>query len=449
MSPRTPGMSVRGRLHALRQRPVIAAASSLFGSTLITSFLGFAFWAVAARFYSQADVGTASAGISAMQFLATVGVLGLGTLVIAEVRQPSGGQGLIAAAAIVASVASSLTAVLYVLLAPLIHAHLGPLGQGFGGVALFVAGVGMTGLTIILDQACIGLLRGGLQFWRNAVFATVKLALLPLGLVLPTIDGALAVYGAWLLGNVISVVTFYVHVRREGLRPRFRPHWAALGTLRGAAVSHHWLNLSSSGPRLILPIIVTSMLGPEQNAAFYAALLLVTFANIVPVHLTTALFSLARGDTEALAQESRHTLRLSVVVSLASGVIFALASPLLLAVIGREYVFAASSMAVLGLTTLPLAIKSHYMAICRVWDRLNRCAVVITVGGVLELLLAAGGAAIGGLVGVSAGYLLALTIEAVLLWPTVARAADLPLLLISRRNKRRRIPTQPEHSDHP
>jgi O-antigen/teichoic acid export membrane protein len=444
VSPDSSIRGVRSQLLALRQRPVIAAASSLFGSTLITSFLGFAFWAVAARFYSPADVGTASAGISAMQFLATVGVLGLGTLVIAEVRQPSGGHGLISAAAVVASVASSLTAVLYVLVAPLIHAHLGPLGQGVGGVALFVAGVGFTGLTIVLDQACIGLLRGGLQFWRNAVFAAVKLVLLPLGVLLPTLEGALLLYGAWLLGNAISLMTFYVHVRRMGLHPRLRPHWSSLGTLRGSALSHHWLNLSSSGPRLILPIIVTSMLGPEQNAAFYAALLLVTFANIVPVHLTTALFSLARGDTDALARESRHTLWLSVLVSVASGALFLLASSLLLRLIGREYVFAAFSMAVLGLTTLPLAIKSHYMAICRVHDRLNRCALVITVGGVLELLLAAGGAAVGGLVGVSTGYLLGLVIEALVLWPTVAKAAGMPLFLISRKGHRglRSAPTE-------
>ena len=46
--------------------------------------------------------------------------------------------------------------------------------------------------------------------------------------------------------------------------------------------------------------------------------------------------------------------------------------------------FAASSMAILGATTLPLAVKAHYIAVSRVWDRLNRCAAVITVGGVLS-----------------------------------------------------------------
>lgn len=425
-----------GRLLALRHRPVVAAASSLFGSTMITSFLGFAFWAVAARLYSVSDVGTASAGISAMQFLATVGVLGLGTLVIAEVRQQARGSGLIAAAAIVATAASSLAAAVYVVVAPLIHAHLGSLGAGAVGPLLFVAGVGLTGFTIVLDQACIGLLRGGLQFWRNAVFAAVKLALLPVGLLIPTLDGALAVYGVWLLGNLISLVTFQVQARRSGLHPQLRPHWSSLGALRGAALSHHWLNLSSSGPRLILPIIVTSILGPAQNAAFYAALLVVAFANIVPVHLSTALFSLARGDTESLARESRHTLRLSAVVSVVSAIGFLVASHLFLRIIGKDYVIATPAMMLLGLTTLPLTVKAHYMAICRVRDKLNRCAAVITVGGLLELVLAGVGAEVGGLSGVALGYLIALVVEAVVLWPTVARAADLPLLIFQTSGQR-------------
>jgi O-antigen/teichoic acid export membrane protein len=418
------------RLLALRQRPVVAAATSLFGSTMITSLLGFAFWVAAARLYSAADVGTASAGISAMQFLATVGVLGLGTLVIGEVRHHARGSGLIAAAAIAATTASMVAALLYVLVAPLIHAHLGPMGRGFIGPVLFVGGVGVTGLTIVIDQACIGLLHGGLQFWRNAVFASVKLVLLPVGALMHTPVGALLVYGAWALGNVVSLVTFFAQARRLGLRPSMRPHWNSLRVLRGAALSHHWLNLSSAGPRLILPVLVTSMLGPAQNAAFYAALLVVNFANIVPIHLSTALFSLARGATDALARESRHTLRLSFIVAVVSALIFLPTSHLILRLMGTDYLAATSSMMVLGLTTLPLLIKVHYIAVCRVQDLLNRCAVVITLGGLLELVLAATGASLGGLVGVALGYLLALMVQAVLLWPTVARAADVPLLMV-------------------
>jgi O-antigen/teichoic acid export membrane protein len=423
---------------ALRQRPVIAAAGSLFGSTIITSLLGFAFWVAAARLYAVTSVGTASAGLSAMQFLATVGVLGLGTLVIGEVRRSERSSGLIAAATIVATVASMTAGLLYVVVAPLVHVHLGPLGQGVLGPLLFVCGVGLTGFTIVVDQACIGLLQGAVQFWRNAVFAAVKLLLLPIGALMPSIDGALLIYCAWAVGNVVSLLTFCLHARRVGLRPSLRPHWGSLRALGGAALSHQWLNLSSAGPRLILPVLVTTILGPAQNAAFYTALLVVNFANVVPIHLSTALFSLARGATDALAVESRHTLRLSFIVAVVSGLLFLPTSGLILSVMGRYYEVATAAMMVLGLTTLPLLVKVHYIAVCRVRHVLNRCALVVTAGGLLELVLAAVGGYLGGLVGVALGYLLALMIEALALWPTVARAAQLPVCLIGSRYRRQR-----------
>jgi O-antigen/teichoic acid export membrane protein len=401
----------------------------LFGTTVVTSVLGFAFWALAARFYSSVDVGISSAAISAMQFLATVGVLGLNTLVIGEIRQHSDRAGFLTAAAIVATAASSLAATVYVLVAPLIQAHLGPLGRGLGGPLLFIAGVGLTGLVIVVDQSFIGLLRGEIQLWRNGVFATVKLLLLPIGMLLPSVEGAVVMYGVWVLANVVSLFTLLLHARRQKLRPRFRPYWKALRALRGAAIAHHWLNLASYGPRLILPIMVASMLGPALNAAFYTALLIVTFANIIPGHLATALFSLGRGDTAGLARESRRTLWLSAAVAVGSGVLFVPLSYPVLRIISADYVIATSSMILLGLTTLPLAVKLHYIAVNRVLDRLKTCAAVITGCGLLQLVLAAVGARIAGLVGVSAGYLTALIIEAILLWPTVARAAHLPVFL--------------------
>jgi O-antigen/teichoic acid export membrane protein len=429
------GTGLWTRVRALRDGPVVAAASHLFGSTVITSVLGFAFWALAARFYSPVDVGVSSAAISAMQFLAMVGVLGLNTLVIGEIRQHSNRAGLLTAAGIVATVASSLAALVYVLVAPLIQAHLGPLGQGVGGAFLFVAGVGLTGLTIVIDQSFIGLLRGEIQLWRNGVFATVKLLLLPLGILFPSVAGAVVIYGVWFLANVVSLFSLLLHARRQKLRPRFRPHWRALRALRGAALAHHWLNLASYGPRLILPIIVASMLGPALNAAFYTALLVVTFVNVIPGHLSTALFSLGRGDMAGLARESRRTLSLSAAVAVGSGVLFVPLSHPILRIISSDYVIATSSMILLGLTTLPLAVKLHYIAVNRVLGRLKTCAAVITACGVFQLVLAGVGAQIAGLVGVSTGYLVALAIEAVVLWPSVARAINLPVALVRlRRN---------------
>ena len=64
--------------------PIVRNAAALYGTTIITSILGFVYWFVAARLAPAAAVGTASAIQSAAQFLGIFCVIGLNTLLISE-----------------------------------------------------------------------------------------------------------------------------------------------------------------------------------------------------------------------------------------------------------------------------------------------------------------------------------------------------------------------------
>ena len=70
-------LSLRGRLivkplagiRDTLEGPIVRNAAALYGTTIITSILGFVYWFVAARLAPAAAVGTASAIQSAAQFL--------------------------------------------------------------------------------------------------------------------------------------------------------------------------------------------------------------------------------------------------------------------------------------------------------------------------------------------------------------------------------------------
>jgi len=412
----------------LANRPVFANAASLFGSTMITSALGFGYWVIAARLFPIHSVGIASAAVSAMQLLATLGIFGLGTLMIGELADAQSPKGLVAAAALIASLASLVFGAIYVALGPTLSTELGSLGDGIAGPVLFAAGVGVTGATLVLDQACIGVNRGGLQLARNCVFSLVKLLILPLGALFANGQTANVIYGAWFVGNVVSLASFWIHARRTNFKPHLKPAFRSLATIRNTALAHHWLNVAAQAPRLLLPVLVAATLSPELNAAFYTAVLIVSFASIVPAHLATALFALPSGHMDRLARELRGTLRVSIAVSVLSAVAFALVARPCLTVFGPKYVTATNAMVVLGLSTLPFTVKVHYAAVSRVRGSLTRCAWISTLGGLLELALSYLGAQRAGLTGVSAGLVLALSLEAAVLWPIIANAARVPIL---------------------
>ncbi|MGZ4665819.1 MAG: lipopolysaccharide biosynthesis protein [Frankiaceae bacterium] len=417
---------LRTLLH--ERRFVLVSAASLLATTLVTAGLGFVYWAVAARTFSAASVGYGSAAISLMTLLGTVGMLGLGTLLIGEVgRRRAEAGGLIMASLLVSGGVSAAMGLLAAVLAPAVMEDLSPFGGDPLHATLFAVGVAVTGASLVLDQALVGLQRGGLQLWRNGVFYVAKLAALLAAAKCLNDAFGVGIYLSWTVGNVVSLAAVALVLRWRGIRMAYRPRWDLLRELRGTVMGHNWLNIAYQLPRLALPVVVTFMISPSAGAAFYAAWMLVGFAYVVPTHLSTALYAISTGDHRALSRELRFTVRVSVVAGLASAAVFGVAGHWLLVPFGQSYADeAGAALAVLGLGTFPTLVKVHYIAVRRVQGLIPRAAVLVTIGAVLELGAGALGAVLGGITGVAIAVVLAMTVEALVMAPAVLRAMRAP-----------------------
>jgi O-antigen/teichoic acid export membrane protein len=224
---------------------------------------------------------------------------------------------------------------------------------------------------------------------------------------------------AWLAGLAISLVTLGVQLFNLTSGQSSRLDFERIFSKRRLVMGHHWLNLSIQSPRLILPVLVAIIVGPKANAAFTAAFLVVSFVNVIPSQLSTVLFALAPGDEEDLHLQVRKTMRICLVISVATAPLFVIFAGLILRIFGHDYVSATAALAILGFATYPQTIKAHYVAIARVRGRMQRAALWTLVGGCLEVGFAAVGAVKHGLTGLAVAYLIAATLEAVLFSPSV------------------------------
>ena len=188
---------------------VLLNAGSIVGTTAVTSLLGFAYWWVAARLFTTDAIGLASAMISMMSLLGTMSMLGLGTLLTGELtRQPGKEWAIINAALIVVGGAGLVVGAVFAFLAPIISPELDAAGENALNILFFAIGVGLTALTMVLDQALIGILRGGLQLGRNTVFAVVKLLALIASFYFFSSNG-MTIYVTWLIGNAVSLLVLF------------------------------------------------------------------------------------------------------------------------------------------------------------------------------------------------------------------------------------------------
>jgi O-antigen/teichoic acid export membrane protein len=418
---------------------LLANAGSLFGTTVVTSGLGFVFWWVAARMFAPAAVGLSSAAISAMTLLGTGCILGLGTLLVGELpRQPGKEASLISAALLLVAGLGGCSGIILAVAAPFISKDLAPLDANLEAVALFTVGVSLTATTIVLDQAVIGLWRGELQLFRNAFFSVVKIALLFAASVWLSSQTGLAIYATWVIGSALSLLPLAAYAMLKGgwSREVYHPQWKLLWKLGPAALQHHSLNLILRAPALVLPVLVTILLSATMNAWFYVSLMISNFVFSVPLALTTVLFAINSTDPDELAQKTRLTLSISVVIALLANIVLLSGAPQLLSLFGRAYAEQASwSLRLLGLAAFPIILKNHYVVICRLQNQMARAILPMLAGFLLELGGAALGAYLGGLTGLSLGWAIALCFEAILMSHRVYKTvypADAPHLKTSR-----------------
>lgn len=402
---------------------VIAIGLSLCSTTVVTSGLGFVFWAVAAHMTTTEVVGRAAAVISAMQLITTFCTLGLHTLLIAELQNHTG-AGLrrlvvtsLGIAGFVAFACSAGYAVIY---------HIaGRTGEWIYatpiGVALFGLGTAVTTVTIVLDGALIGVQRSERQVSRNLVFSLTKLIALPLAAVAIGLSPQV-IFSVWLLGNLISLLI--LALRTGATREWFtiKPSFRGFYPLWRTAAAHNWVNVAIQGPLLAMPIMVATQLSHQANAGFYAALLLATFVWVVPYHLAIAMFTLDSEDTQHFGSGLNTALRLSGAVSILAAVGAPILAYPLLAIFGPGYEQARYCLIALAICTFAAAIKAIYIAVRRAQGALGKAAKAAALGAALELIAVQVGLKFGGVTAIGIALGIAMVVQAAFFWPHIRKA---------------------------
>ncbi len=401
-------------------------AGSLYATTAITALLGFVYWWAAARWFPPESIGMAAAIISVMMLLGRICMLGLGTLLIIELpRQPDKAESLISTALTVVGVVGGCVGLLFAYLAPYVLPAFRPLKTNIEDVAIFAMGVSLTSITMVLDQALIGLLRGGQQLWRNTLFAISKLAALVVICFWLSSRGWMSIYATWIFGSIVSLGVLVIPIvsKKQWSVRGYLPQWELLRKLRMQALQHHFFNLTLGISVTFLPVLVTVLLSVKVNAWFYVSWQIASLVFGVPFVLATVLQAWSSAQVSTLAYKARATIRIAFVVIVLANCVLQFAAEPILSLFGSLYAAQASwSLHILLLASFPIIIRNHYIAICRVHNKVGYALLTMIPVVLLELGAAALGAHLAGLVGLSIGWVAAMYVESMLMFRTVYKA---------------------------
>jgi O-antigen/teichoic acid export membrane protein len=135
-----------------------------------------------------------------------------------------------------------------------------------------------------------------------------------------------------------------------------------------------------------LPLIIVATLGPQANAEFYVAYVVIAAVDLVSVNLATSLLVEAAHDEARLREYTRRILLRSAQLLLPAVILIELGAPYFTRLLGASYAHSSTTLLrLLALASLARMVNIIYMATMRVQRRVGR--VVATQAAICALVV--------------------------------------------------------------
>lgn len=336
-----------------------------------TGLIGLVFWGVAAHAASAATIGRTSAEIAAMVLLATLSQLSFGST-FERFLPITGNQTRIyvkRAYAICCSIALIIS-ILYVTLG-IGHRFL---PSSFAWRALFVASVVMWTVFALQDSVLVGLRDARWVPVENILYSLVKLALIPIFMIVSASQGVLL---AWVSPVVVMIIVVNWYLFRKRIPEHEKlsqsteelPSIRELISLTGARYATLLVTVLSGS---IVSLIVIDRLGAVASARYFLPSQIASGAAVALWSIERAFVVEASSEPHALHRHARVALRAGLLVLATTVVLGVIFAPQILEIFGHTYVTHCTTLLRMMLLSIPgSAITAFYSSFAwldrRVW----------------------------------------------------------------------------------
>jgi len=365
--------------------PLYRNSLFLMATTAVTAGLGFFFWMIVARYYTEYEVGVAAAIISAVKLLALISTLGMDIALIRflpKAREP--GEMINSCFTVCGIVALAVSGIFIAGLNLWSPAIVFVREKAMFLLAFIIFAVGWP-LSGIVDSVFIAKRRAEFALAKNTIFSLLKI---PLPIILVLFFHAFGIVSSWGvaigIALIISLFLFLPRVQ-ERYKPVLRIKLNIIKDIWKYSAGNYFVSIFSTAPSLVLPIIIVNLVSAEQTAYFYVAWMISTLLLAIPFAVSTSLFAEGVHSEEELAANARRSLRFILLLLVPAIALLVLLGKWLLLLFGESYSSNALTLLwILGFSSLFTGMNSIYYTILRVRGRIRellmiRALIAITV----------------------------------------------------------------------
>ncbi|MFY0407328.1 lipopolysaccharide biosynthesis protein [Solicola sp. PLA-1-18] len=376
------------RLAEMRRTVTENVTESLFrnafflsASAAVTSGFGFVFWTICARLYPSAEVGYATALISAAGLVASVASLGLTRTVVRFLAASPNQSVTISTMLTFVSMTSIVVSIVVAVLLPVF----GVVTLGPAAFVLFVLAGFISSFKGMIDNVFIARRAADRTFTENFIGGLSRVVL-PFTLIGA---GSLGVFGAHVASLVVSCLVGIVLLTRLGHDWRARPRFGDMQGKWHFSLGSYASDLIGNLPTMLLPLIITARLGASEAAYWYMAMMIATFVFLVCQSVSQSLLAEVSSDE---ANMLAHLKRASRLILLGVGpvvVVLYVAAPHILLIFGEEYQHATPALRLMLASTVLIATNYVTGTVLNIYKKVGWIAIVNAINAAIVLALAA------------------------------------------------------------
>jgi len=401
--------------------------------TMVGALAGFVFWTLAARSYSQAEVGIASAVISVIQLLSGIAGLGLGMGLMRFLANAYDAERLLNTAFTLVLIASLLVGGLY-------FAGIQRWSPGLSFMRVkpylalgFIGFLMATSLGTLTKIACIGFRKARYAFLQAVAMNGMRVVLI----LLLVQFGATGIITALATGVVVADglgLLVYLPRAANGFRVSLRWSTQAIAELVPFSGGNYLSDIFLRAPILIAPLLVLEVIGPESTAHIYVAWMIGSILSSPGTALADSAFAEGAHTPEDLSRIFSKSMKLAVGVTFPLALIVAIASPWILKIFGNSYSSASSFLLSVLALAVPFAVaNSVYFSVLRIRKRVVELVILSALVAGISIGVAILGLKQIGLVSTGIGWLLSqivvtLILSRHLLQRTIREGVHVPLM---------------------
>ena len=352
--------------------PLYRNALFLIASSVVATGLGFFFWMVVARLYTETDVGFGAAVISAMTLLAALSRLGFGLTIIRFLPKAEDPQEMINSCLTLSGIVSLALAIIFIIGLDFWSPAIVFIKNNLIFAAAFIVFVLLATLQGLIAEVFVAKRRAEFSLSMNTIYSVLKI---PLPFVLATFFYTFGIVSSWGIASAVVVTVsaiWFLPRILVGYKPLPKLNWGILKEFWRYSAGNYISTTLQLAPALVLPLIIVNLLGPAQNAYFYVGWRIAGLLFIIPIAVSQSLLAEGSHFEDRLHVDVRRSLKFTFLILIPAIIFVCLAGKWLLLLFGESYSANALLMLwILAASGVFVGFTSIYQSILRVEGRMR------------------------------------------------------------------------------